>query len=29
LEDGITPIEIKEFVHTVIKMNSMMNFTIF
>jgi hypothetical protein len=29
LEDGITPIEITEFVHTVIKMNSVMNFTIF
>ena len=29
LEDGITPIEITEFVPTVIKMNSVMNFTIF
>ena len=29
LEDGITLIEITEFVHTVIKMNSVMNFTIF
>ena len=29
LEDGITPIEITECVHTVIKMNSVMNFTIF
>jgi hypothetical protein len=29
LEDGITPIEITEFVRTVIKMNSVMNFTIF
>jgi hypothetical protein len=29
LEDGITPIEITEFVRTVIKMNLVMNFTIF
>jgi hypothetical protein len=29
LEDGITLIEVTEFVRTVIKMNSVMNFTIF
>ena len=29
LEDGITIIELTEFARTVIKMNSVMNFTIF